>query len=90
MWSGIVPAGLHGRLVLKSGMSEEKASKLITKLAKTAREIAGKVLSARCAWVNETGTNADAKMMSRTAARRVAQNRHMAVGPLNGVRAMPT
>ena len=39
-----------GRLVVRSGMSEEKASKLITKLAKTAREAAGKVWSARCAW----------------------------------------
>ena len=90
VWSGIVPTGLHGRLVVRSGMSEEKASKLITKLAKTAREAAGKVWSARCAWVNETGTNADTKMMWRTAVRRVAQNRHMAVGSLNGVRAMPT
>ena len=90
IWAGIIPAGLHGRLVVKSGMAEDKASKLLTKLAKTARLAACRTWSARCNWVNATGTNAETRMMWRTAVRRVAQNNHMAVGSLAGIRAMTT
>ena len=34
IWAGVLTGGLHGRLVVRGKMSEDKASKLITKLTK--------------------------------------------------------
>ena len=50
IWAGTVPRGLHGRLVHKGPMSDEKAPKLITALAKAARDAAHEVWKVRCAW----------------------------------------
>ena len=36
IWAGMIPSGLHGRLVAKGGLSEDNASKLIAKLSKLA------------------------------------------------------
>ena len=69
-------------------MSEDKASKLITKLGKTARLAGQDVWRARCTWVNEDSTFADTRDLWRTALRRVAQQHLMAVGTVASVKRM--
>ena len=88
IWAGVIPSGLHGRLVVKGGMSEDKASKLIAKLSKLARMASREVWQARCKWINENGTNAETRNAWRTAVRRVAQNHFMAVGSLAAAKSM--